>query len=211
MSFHGFAHGNQLLLLGIFLTLGAMIFWFKDVILEGTFLGHHTKQVQTGLSIGFLLFILSDVMEFFSVFWAFFHSSLSPDISIGSSWPPFGIDAMNPFGIPLLNTILLVSSGAFITYSHHALIKGDKIGTINGAAYTIVLALLFTGLQGYEYAEATFTIADSVYGTVFFASTGLHGVHVIMGTIFIIVGFLRLLLQHLTSEHHIGLESGILY
>ncbi len=95
-------------------------------------------------------------MAFFSVFWAFFHSSLSPDINIGSSWPPYGIDALDPFGIPLLNTILLLSSGAFITYSHHALIQGNRKGAIYGAIYTIVLALLFTGLQYYEYAEASF-------------------------------------------------------
>ena len=159
---------------------------------------------------GFALFIVSEVMAFFSVFWAFFHASLSPDINIGS-WPPFGIDALDPFGIPLLNTILLLSSGAFITYSHHALIQKNREGALYGAIYTIVLALLFTGLQYYEYAEASFSFADSVYGTVFFASTGLHGIHVIIGTIFITVGFIRLVLYHLTSDHHLGFEAAILY
>ena len=100
---------------------------------------------------------------------------------------------------------------AFITYSHHALINGNRKGAIDGAFWTIVLALLFTGLQGYEYAEAGFTFADSIYGTVFFASTGLHGIHVIIGTIFITVGFVRIVLYHLTSDHHLGFEAAILY
>ena len=100
---------------------------------------------------------------------------------------------------------------AFITYSHHALIQGNRNGAIYGAIFTIILAVLFTGLQYFEYAEASFSFADSVYGGVFFASTGLHGMHVIVGTIFILVGFFRLVLYHLTSEHHLGFEAAILY
>ena len=211
MYFHGYANGGILLLLGLVLTVGAMVLWFRDVITEGTYLGNHTKQVQRGLNIGFALFIISEVMAFFSVFWGFFHSSLSPDVFVGSTWPPLGIDALDPFGIPLLNTLLLLFSGAFITYSHHALINGDRKGAILGCFYTIILAILFTGLQYFEYAEAGFTFADSIYGTVFFASTGLHGLHVIVGTIFICVGFARLILYHLTSDHHLGFEAAILY
>ena len=122
-----------------------------------------------------------------------------------------GITPLDPFAIPLLNTILLLSSGAFVTYGHHALIQGDRKGAILGCFYTIILAILFTGLQYFEYAEAGFTFADSIYGTVFFASTGLHGLHVIVGTIFICVGFARLILYHLTSDHHLGFEAAILY
>ena len=211
MYFHGFENGGALLVLGLILTSSAMVLWFRDVILEGTYLGNHTKQVQRGLNLGFALFIISEVMAFFSVFWSFFHSSLSPDVFIGSSWPPAGIDALDPFAIPLLNTLLLLSSGAFITYSHHALINGNRRGAIYGALLTLILAILFTALQGYEYLEAGFTFADSSYGTAFFASTGLHGLHVIIGTIFIAVGFIRLFLYHLTSDHHIGFEAAILY
>ena len=176
-----------------------------------TYLGHHTEQVKRGITIGFALFIISEVMAFFSVFWGFFHASLSPDIYVGSTWPPAGIDALDPFGIPLLNTLLLLSSGAFITYSHHALINGDRKGAILGCFYTIILAILFTGLQYFEYAEAGFTFADSIYGTVFFASTGLHGLHVIVGTIFILVGFIRIINYHLSNTHHLGYEASILY
>jgi cytochrome c oxidase subunit 3 len=140
-----------------------------------TYEGHHTKQVQKGLIIGLVLFIISEVFAFLSVFWAFFYASLSPAIEIGGVWPPLGINALDPFSIPLLNTFLLLSSGAFITWGHHALIAGDRKGVIIGTLITIILAVIFTVLQYLEYSEASFTIADSVYGTVFFAATGLHG------------------------------------
>ena len=131
--------------------------------------------MQKGLIIGFILFIVSEVFAFLSVFWAFFHSSLSPAIEIGGCWPPQGITALDPFAIPLLNTFLLLSSGAFITWGHHALIQGDRKSAIIGTFLTIVLAVIFTALQYYEYSEAAFNISDSVFGTVFYASTGLHG------------------------------------
>ena len=158
-----------------------------------------------------LLFIVSEVFAFLSIFWAFFHSSLSPAVEIGGVWPPLGIQILDPFAIPLLNTILLLSSGAFITYAHHAIIKGNRKSAIVGTLLTLIFAIVFTALQYYEYSEAGFTIADSVYGTVFFASTGLHGFHVIVGTIFIGVQFIRLLNHHLTTTHHVGLESAIAY
>lgn len=206
---HGF--GNILLNLGFILTISGMILWFRDVITEATLLGHHTKEVKQGLMMGMILFIVSEVFAFFSVFWAFFHSSLSPAIEIGGSWPPIGITPLDPFAIPLLNTFLLLSSGAFITYGHHALIGQNRKGAIIGTFLTIVLAILFTGLQYYEYSEAAFTISDSVYGSAFYASTGLHGLHVIVGTIFIVVGFIRIINYHLTNTHHQGHEAGILY
>jgi cytochrome c oxidase subunit 3 len=211
MYLQGYPNGGLLLTLGFILTASGMGLWFRDVITEGTYEGHHTKQVQKGIIIGIVLFIISEVFAFFSVFWAFFHSSLSPAIEIGGVWPPLGITPLDPFSIPLLNTFLLLSSGAFVTYGHHALIAGDRKGAIFGTLITIILAIVFTVLQYIEYSEAGFTIADSVFGTVFFASTGLHGLHVIVGTIFITVGFIRILNYHLTDTHHIGHESGILY
>jgi len=211
LSMHGFQNGGALLTLGFILTASGMILWFRDIITEGTFLGHHTKQVKTGLMIGVLLFIVSEVFAFLSIFWAFFHSSLSPAIEIGGSWPPLGITPLDPFAIPLLNTFLLLSSGAFITYGHHALIAGNRKGAIDGVFYCIILAIIFTALQYYEYSEAAFTMSDSVYGSAFFASTGLHGLHVIVGTIFILVGFFRIINYQLTNSHHQGFEASILY
>lgn len=211
LYFHGYPYGGELLILGFVLTLSVMILWFRDVVTESTYLGDHTSQVQAGLNLGVILFIVSEVMAFFSVFWAFFHSSLAPTIEIGGSWPPLGIQTLDAFAVPLLNTILLLSSGAFITWSHHALIKGDRRGAIIGASFTILLAIAFTALQAFEYHEASFSMADSIFGTVFFASTGLHGLHVIVGTLFISVGFIRMINYHLTSSHHLGFEASILY
>ena len=211
MYMQGFKYGGYLLNLGTLLVVSGMALWFRDVIIESSYLGHHTEQVKKGITLGIALFIISEVFAFLSVFWAFFHSSLSPAIEIGSSWPPQGISALDPFAIPLLNTFLLLSSGAFITWGHHALIQGDRKSAIIGTFLTIVLAVVFTALQYYEYTEAAFSISDSVFGTVFFASTGLHGAHVLVGCIFITIGFFRILNYHLSTTHHVGLEASILY
>src|ERR1700729_1936822 len=211
MYLQGYPNGGLLLTLGLILTASGMGLWFRDVITEGTYEGHHTKQVQKGLIIGLVLFIISEVFAFFSVFWAFFHSSLSPAIEIGGTWPPLGITPLDAFAIPLLNTFLLLSSGAFVTYGHHALIAGNRKGAIIGTIFTIILAIVFTALQYFEYSEAAFTMSDSVYGSAFYASTGLHGFHVIIGTIFISVGLFRIINYHLTDTHHQGHEAGILY
>ncbi|SCZ95434.1 BZ3500_MvSof-1268-A1-R1_C042g00104 [Microbotryum saponariae] len=121
------------------------------------------------------------------------------------------IDPLNPFEVPLLNTILLLSSGASITYAHHSLIEGNRRGTILGIIITVLFAIVFTGLQGYEYYNAPFTLSDSVYGSTFFFATGFHGLHVIIGTLFIAVAFFRILSYHLTDHHHLGFEGSILY
>ena len=211
MYMHGYPNGGILLLLGFVLTGYGMTLWLRDVTTEATYEGAHTSQVQNGLVIGFVLFIVSEAFAFLSVFWAFFHSSLSPAVEIGGVWPPQGITALDPFAIPLLNTILLLSSGAFVTYGHHALIQGDRKGAIKGTLITIILAVIFTSLQYYEYSEAAFSMSDSVFGSAFYASTGLHGIHVIVGTIFITVGFFRIIQYDFTNSHHLGFEVGILY
>ena len=140
-----------------------------------------------------------------------FHSALAPTVELGSHWPPQGIDALSPYEIPLLNTIILLSSGAAVTYAHHSLIQGNRKGVLLGIILTVVLAVIFTGLQGLEYYEAPFTISDGAYGSTFFFATGFHGIHVIIGTLFIAVAFFRILSYHLTDHHHLGFESSILY
>src|SRR6266478_7465648 len=211
MYMHGYVNGGNLLTTGFILTAYGMGLWFRDVVTEGTYLGDHTKQVKKGIQMGVILFIVSEVFAFLSVFWAFFHSSLSPAVEIGGSWPPMGITPLDPFAIPLLNTFLLLSSGAFITYAHHALIAGNRKAAIDGVFLTLVLAIAFTLLQYYEYSEAGFSMSDGVYGSAFYASTGLHGLHVIVGTIFILVGYIRLINYQLTNSTHQGFEASILY
>ena len=179
MYMHGYVNGGNLLTTGFILTAYGMGLWFRDVITEGTYLGDHTKQVKKGLQMGVILFIVSEIFAFLSVFWAFFHASLSPSIEIGGVWPPQGITPLDPFAIPLLNTILLVSSGAFVTYGHHALLNRNRRGSIVGIFLTILFAVIFTILQYVEYSEAAFTMSDSVYGSAFYASTGLHGFSVV--------------------------------
>lgn len=176
-----------------------------------TYLGNHTYAVQRGINIGVGLFIVSEVFFFLTIFWAFFHSSISPSIELGTQWPPMGIEGVNPFELPLLNTIILLSSGVTITYAHHSLIQGNRKGALYGSVFTILLAIIFTGLQGLEYTVSSFTISDSVYGSCFYFGTGFHGLHVIIGTIFLVVGFWRILAYHLTDHHHAGYESAILY
>jgi len=211
MYFHGYAHGLTLVGFGFLATLFAMILWFRDVSAEGAYLGNHTFAVQKGLTLGVALFIISEVFFFISLFWAFFHSALAPTVELGSHWPPQGIDALSPYEIPLLNTIILLSSGAAVTYAHHSLIQGNRRGTILGIVVTVLLAAVFTALQGVEYMNAGFTIADGAYGSTFYMATGFHGLHVLIGTLFIGVAFFRVLSYQLTDHHHLGFESSILY
>lgn len=200
MSFHGYSNGPLLLALGFIATVSSMVLWLKDVSREGSFQGHHTLQVRKGLMLGFILFVISEVMFFVSFFWAFFHSALAPVVELGCMWPPAGIEALNPFEVPLLNTVLLLSSGATLTYSHHSLIAGNRKGAIAGLIYTIILAAIFTALQAYEYYNSPFTISDGVYGSTFYMTTGLHGFHVLVGTIFLTVCLSRLLSYALTED-----------
>jgi cytochrome c oxidase subunit 3 len=211
MSFHGVANAGLFLTLGVIGTLTTMGLWWRDCIAEGTFQGHHTKPVQRGLSLGIILFIVSEIFFFLSIFWAFFDSALAPTVELGCAWPPAGIEPIYPFELPLLNTILLLSSGASVTWSHHALIAGDRKGSILGLVVTLIFALIFTGIQAYEYYNAGFTISDGAFGTCFFFSTGFHGAHVIIGSIFLTVALFRLINYHLTNHHHVGYEGAILY
>lgn len=212
MYMHSYKRGGFLLSLGFLLLLFTMYNWWRDIVREATFEGHHTSYVQVGLRIGMILFILSEVMFFFAFFWAYFHSSLAPVISLGCVWPPKGIEPISPWGIPLANTIILLSSGATVTWAHHALVAGNKKESIFGLGTTIGLALFFIALQLYEYTVGTsFTISTGIYGSVFFMITGFHGFHVIIGACCLIVCFIRLLKNHFTKQHHLGFETSAWY
>lgn len=121
------------------------------------------------------------------------------------------IEPINPFELPLLNTILLLSSGVTITYAHHSLIQGKRKGSLYGISATIALAIIFTVFQFIEYTVSSFTITDGTFGSCFYFGTGFHGLHVIIGTAFVSVGLWRVLSYHSTENHHLGLESSILY
>jgi cytochrome c oxidase subunit 3 len=208
---HGFSHAEYFLTLAFILVISSMSFWFRDVISEATYIGNHTLAVQRGLNMGVALFIVSEALFFLAIFWAFFHSALSPTIELGAQWPPMGIEAINPFELPLLNTVILLSSGVTVTYAHHSLIQGNRKGALYGLICTIFLAIVFTAFQGVEYTVSSFTLSDGTFGSCFYFGTGFHGLHVMIGTAFLAVGLWRVLAYHLTSMHHVGMESAILY
>nr|BAJ24574.1 cytochrome c oxidase subunit III [Sipyloidea sipylus] len=201
----------SIMMLGMIMTLMTMIQWWRDVVREGTYQSMHTKIVIKGLRWGMILFIVSEVFFFISFFWAFFHSSLSPSIQIGSMWPPIGIMPFNPMQIPLLNTVILLSSGVTITWAHHSMLNNNLKEMNTSLLITVLLGVYFTILQAYEYIEAPFTISDSVYGSSFFMATGFHGLHVIIGTTFLIVCLLRQLNFHFSKNHHVGNEAAAWY
>nr|QLY89881.1 cytochrome c oxidase subunit III [Neoleria inscripta] len=201
----------SLFTLGNIITILTVYQWWRDVTREGTFQGLHTYAVTIGLRWGMILFILSEILFFASFFWAFFHSSLSPSIELGASWPPLGIIPFNPFQIPLLNTMILLTSGVTVTWAHHSLMENNHSQTTQGLFFTVLLGIYFTILQAYEYIEAPFTIADAVYGSTFYMATGFHGVHVLIGTTFLLICLIRHINNHFSKSHHFGFEAAAWY
>jgi len=210
MYFQAYTKGIYIFFFSFILLLVLSGFWWRDLIREGTYLKNHTKEVLAGLRLGFILFIVSEIMFFFSFFWAYFHSSLSPNIEIGSQWPPFSMNIIG-LSLPVVNTIILLSSGATITVAHLAILRNKKQEAIESLIVTIVLALIFTAIQAYEYRHAPFSISDGVYGSVFYMLTGFHGIHVLIGTIFITVQLVRLTKDQLLSHSHLGFEASAWY
>jgi cytochrome c oxidase subunit 3 len=209
--FHSYLYADFLALISFISLIYVSIVWWRDVLRESVYQGHHTRAVQTGIRYGMILFIVSEVMLFAGLFWAFAHSSLAPTIEISGVWPPRGIEAFDPFGIPFLNTLILLSSGASVTWAHYAILLGSRKQGILSLSITIILAAIFTCFQAYEYISAPFTISDSVYGSIFYMLTGLHGLHVIVGTIFLAVCLYRLKKSELRPDHHLGFELSALY
>lgn len=200
-----------LLILGLLMLFSSMFVWFRDITREATFQGLHSLKVQKGLKLGMIMFILSEVCFFFSFFWAFFHSSLSPSIELGCSWPPMGIEAVNPFAVPLLNTAILLGSGATVTWAHHSIVSDNRKEAINSLGITIFLGAFFTLVQAIEYINCPFALSDSSFGSTFFVATGFHGLHVLIGTIFLLVSWFRLTNFHFTFNHHFGFEASAWY
>jgi len=271
---HFFYYGLLFIFIPLVLLLSVLFFWWRDVIRESK-LGFHSESVKASLRFGFVLFIASEVMFFFGIFWTLFYYKLSPEIQIGAVWPPEAIFTLNPLDVPFLNTLILVTSGVAITVVHHDIVLNSvpfsvgtsyrslKVGERRGPyfrpvswrrrkklfllgedelvyspffydevwnqnesnspakhinwfrvkksrkfvfnifhrfyfsdifvffSYTLILAFAFTGLQLQEYWEASFQIRTSVYGSIFYFSTGFHGLHVLLGSIFLLVCFIR--------------------
>lgn len=209
-----FMHGHDsgmVMGIGIVMLVSSMSFWLRDVVREGTLEGQHTTVVQVGLRFGMMLFILSEIMFFVAFFWGFFWSSISPSVEIGGIWPPKGIEVMNAWEIPFLNTLILLSSGASVTWAHHSIVVGNRTEAIASLIITVLLAAIFSGLQAFEYVNAGFDISDGVYGSTFYMATGFHGVHVILGTIMLLVSLVRVWRYEMTKQHHFGFESAAWY
>jgi cytochrome c oxidase subunit 3 len=207
---HDTAWGQWVCLAGLAGVIGTMFGWWSDVRAEANS-GDHTPVVQLHHRYGMILFIASEVMFFVAWFWAFFNAALFPPESIGGTWPPEGIEPLDPFVYPLLNTLILLCSGTTITWAHHALIHGDRDGLKKGLWLTIGLGILFSALQAYEYAHASFGFSGHIYGATFFMATGFHGFHVIVGTIFLIVCLRRAYLGDFTPRQHFGFEAAAWY
>ena len=207
----GMRLGDIVLPIGVALILLTMFLWWRDVVKEATFQHLHTPVVQIGLRYGMALFIASEVMFFAAFFWAYFNASLFPTDAIGGVWPPKNIRTFDPFSLPLLNTLILLTSGVTVTWAHHALREGDRQGMLQGLALTILLGLSFTGVQAFEYSHAAFHFTDGIYPSTFFMATGFHGFHVIIGTTFLIVCFFRARAGHFKPDHHFGFEAAAWY
>nr|AXS65130.1 cytochrome c oxidase subunit 3 [Cucujoidea sp. 19 KM-2017] len=207
--FHKF--NINLMFLSFLIIFLVMYQWWRDIIRESTFQGHHTYTVSMGLRWGMILFITSEIFFFLSFFWAFFHSSLTPSVEIGLNWPPKGILTFNPIQIPLLNTLILLTSGLTVTWAHHSLMENNFNQMQQSLLLTVILGIYFTILQAYEYIESSFTISDSIFGSSFFMATGFHGIHVIIGSTFLLICLIRHLKNHFSPIHHFGFESAAWY
>jgi cytochrome c oxidase subunit III len=204
---------------GVLGVLYTMLNWWRSVIREASYEGHHTRVVQISHRYGMIFFIASEVMFFVAWFWAFFDASLYPNDPIqfsrteltGGHWPPKGIETFDPWHLPLLNTLILLTSGTTVTWAHHALLHDDRKGLKWGLWLTIALGILFSFVQAYEYSHAAFGFKGNIYGATFFMATGFHGAHVIIGTIFLAVCLWRAYQGQFTPRQHLGFEFAAWY
>nr|YP_009114573.1 cytochrome c oxidase subunit III [Tegillarca granosa]AID49110.1 cytochrome c oxidase subunit III [Tegillarca granosa]UAJ48184.1 cytochrome c oxidase subunit III [Tegillarca granosa] len=206
---HQWSPFSQCMLVAAFLS-SVVGMWWRDIVRESTFMGEHTQLERKAFWVGFILFVCSEAMLFVSFFWAFFHSALAPTVEMGCVYPPVGIVPIPVVGSPLVMTGLLVGSGVLANWSLHA-VKGNEKEACEAMVFALLMSCIFTYYQAVEYYEASFTIRDSVYGSVFFLTTGFHGLHVIGGTIFLVVQLLRMYWGHFSTGHHLGLEMAVLY
>jgi cytochrome c oxidase subunit 3 len=202
--------GPWVFFIGVAFVAYTMIGWWRDIIKE-SLRGDYTPVVRLHLRYGMVLFIASEVMFFAAWFWAYFNAALFPESHGFAAWPPEGIETFDPWHLPLINTLILLTSGTTVTWAHHALLKGDRKGLIQGLWLTVLLGISFTAVQAYEYGHAAFDFAGHIYGATFFMATGFHGAHVIIGTIFLAVCLWRAHQGHFTKQRHFGFEAAAWY
>nr|QBO27204.1 cytochrome oxidase subunit III [Appendiseta robiniae] len=202
---------NFSILLNLINILLISTLWWRDIIRESTFQGNHNFYIMNLIKLSMILFIISEMFLFISFFWNFLHNSLAPSIELGLNWPPKNIQFFNPLLIPMLNTIILLTSSFTITLSHFYLMNNNKTKTMKFLNLTIILSIYFLFLQVIEYNEATFTFSDSIFGSSFYIATGFHGMHVIIGTIFLSMNLVRMIKLHFSFIHHISFELAAWY
>jgi len=202
---------NFISIINLIIIISISILWWRDIIRERTFQGNHNYRIINLIKLRIILFIISEIFLFISFFWNFLHNSLSPSIELGLNWPPKNIIFFNPLLIPLLNTIILLTSRFTVTLTHLYLLNNLKKKTIIFIILTIILSIYFLLLQILEYNQATFTFSDSIFGSSFYIATGFHGLHVIIGTIFLIINLIRIIKLHFSYIHHIRFELAAWY
>ncbi len=204
--------GGLTLVLGLLAVTACMAGWWRDVIIESVIEKAHSKITKLGMRYGMMLFIASEVMFFAAFFWAFFDAWLYPKAGIDHQWPPEQIEVVDPFGLPLLMTLILLLSGCTVTWAHHAILEGRNKAASTALGLTIMLGIFFTAVQIYEYTHVHFGVSDTVYGATFYLATGFHGLHVIIGTIFLGVCWWRVNQPgHFTPQSHFGFEAAAWY
>lgn len=203
-----FKKKNFLLFLSLLNLIIFIILWWRDVIYE-SLLGVHRLEVKTNIKFRIILFIFSEIIFFFGWFWAFFHNRLSPSNDLGTIWPPFYILPIEPFQIPFLNTCVLLRRGLTITLVHHLILinKDSKSFFL----FTLFLGFFFTYLQYIEYKNRSFSLRENSYGSSFFITTGFHGLHVLIGSIFIFICLLLTISKKINKLTNLRLEFSIWY
>lgn len=199
-----------MVLFSVFFLFFTTFLWWKDFSRE-SIVGYHTHKLESSLRVGMLLFILSEIFFFISFFWAFYDASLSPTSELGLVWPPKGITPLSVYSVPLLNTLILLTSGVTVTWCHHAIINNYFTKSVLSLFLTVSLGVYFLTMQYVEYAEAAFSLADGVYGSTFFLATGFHGIHVLVGTSFLIYVLFNLVSGKLLFNHHFSFEAAAWY
>nr|DBA43746.1 TPA_asm: COX3 [Bombus skorikovi] len=199
------------LMFNLFNFMMTLMMWFRDIIRESTFQGHHSFYITYMLKFSMIMLIISELFFFISFFWTFFHNSMSPSIEINLSWPPKMIHFFNPLEIPLLNSISLILSGLTVTISHYYLLNNNFKLSILYLMLTILLGTYFNMMQIFEYSNSSFCINDSIYGSIFYLSTGFHGMHVLIGTLMLTYSLMRMYKNHFSKIHHMNYELSIWY